>query len=408
MKRPGRVMGRSERPAKYRDEQNGADSTDGATRREERVLVLAPGAANRAVLTQVLSEAGCAWSASTEVDELAHQVRRGVGVLLLTEGALAVTEPTRLGDLLAAQPHWSDVPVIVLLEARRQGRMAAPDFQRVLKTSSVSLLEQPVRAFSLVSAVQAALRARRRQYEVRDAQAELERRVEERTRQVRELARALTLAEQRERRRLSQVLHDDLQQQLFGTRMQAFMAQRLIQQLEDAGDAAQAAGARAHLELVIEQVHRAIEATRLLTSQLHPPVHQDEGLADAFTWLAAWMGDEHALDVELEMDDACPGLEDDVALLLFNIVRELLFNVVEHAGVPCARLAVSRSADTCRVEVDDHGRGFDPEAIEQHTDAHTGFGLFSARGRLELVGGRMEIESSRGEGTHIVLSVPCS
>jgi signal transduction histidine kinase len=84
--------------------------------------------------------------------------------------------------------------------------------------------------------------------------------------------------------------------------------------------------------------------------------------------------------------------------LLFEAVRELLFNVVKHSGVMAASVQVTREDGKLQVVVADQGSGFDPPGVLVPTKAGGGFGLFHIRERLDLVGGRMEIESARGKG----------
>jgi signal transduction histidine kinase len=95
-----------------------------------------------------------------------------------------------------------------------------------------------------------------------------------------------------------------------------------------------------------------------------------------------------------------------VRTLLFECARELLFNVVKHAGVKEARVVMERSDDEVRVAVEDRGRGFDPALIQSVRLDSAGFGLFSVQQRIELLGGRTEIHSAPGQGTRITLVAP--
>jgi signal transduction histidine kinase len=86
---------------------------------------------------------------------------------------------------------------------------------------------------------------------------------------------------------------------------------------------------------------------------------------------------------------------------LFEAVNELLMNVVKHAGVDKAEVILSRSDDQIQLQVVDHGVGFDPAQVH-----NTSFGLFSIRERVELLGGRVEVDSTPGRGTCVRLIVP--
>jgi CheY-like chemotaxis protein/anti-sigma regulatory factor (Ser/Thr protein kinase) len=107
--------------------------------------------------------------------------------------------------------------------------------------------------------------------------------------------------------------------------------------------------------------------------------------------------------LELEEDGDLP---QDIKLLLFESVRELLFNVVKHAHTRSARVNVRRIDGQLQVIVSDHGVGFDPTAMPAAGEGGRGFGLFSIRERLELMGGTFELESAPGQGSRVVLSVP--
>jgi len=206
----------------------------------------------------------------------------------------------------------------------------------------------------------------------------------------------LTLAEQAERRRISQTLHDDLQQLLYAIQMrltdvmQALPAERA--ELQEQG------------QQTLTWFNEAIRITRQLTVELSPPVLKEEGLVDALRWLAVQMAETHQLAVEIVAKGAFRLANEDMRVLLFQIVRELLFNVVKHAGVQHATVTIEEGEEgQLTLKVQDGGRGFDLAAAE--TRDKGGFGLFSVRERLALFGGHMEIITAPGDGTEIVLSI---
>ena len=93
--------------------------------------------------------------------------------------------------------------------------------------------------------------------------------------------------------------------------------------------------------------------------------------------------------------------------MLFRSVRELLFNVVKHAKVANARVELSLTADgRVRLTVSDEGVGFDPETLRAWDGTDQGFGLFSLRERLELLGGRLDVESAPGRGASFTIIAP--
>ncbi len=215
---------------------------------------------------------------------------------------------------------------------------------------------------------------------------------------LRQLASTLTMAEQETRRQIAQVLHDDLQQLLYGIQMRMMS---IIQHIET--------GEQATLQAYCQEAYTwlgdAIRITRQLTVDLSPPVLQSDELADALSWLATQMVEVNGLHVELVAKQAFPIPDEDMRVLLFQIVRELLFNVVKHAHTDRATVELREdTAGQLIITVTDHGCGFDVSAAESAHD--DGFGLFSVRERLALFGGRIEIASTLGEGTQVTVYAP--
>lgn len=113
------------------------------------------------------------------------------------------------------------------------------------------------------------------------------------------------------------------------------------------------------------------------------------------------------MKVTIESDDAEPPLDENVKTLLFESVREMLLNVIKHAGVHEAKVDLHRHDNRLVVTVSDNGAGFDPQARQKATqDGQSGFGVFSLGDRIEAVGGRWSIDSAVGHGTRIRVDVP--
>jgi two-component system, chemotaxis family, CheB/CheR fusion protein len=226
----------------------------------------------------------------------------------------------------------------------------------------------------------------------------LEERVGERTRQVRDLASMLTKAEQAERRRISQTLHDDLQQTFYGVQMKVNLIER-----EASGGRYWSLASRAGE--VSRYMSEAIDTTRRLTVDLSPPVLKNEGLADALGWLVSQMKELYGFEVTLFEEDPLRLRDEDMRVLLFQIVREVLFNAVKHSGAHQAHVTVSRPGDRIRIVVRDRGQGFSADALDKKS---LGFGLHSARERLDLFGGNLFIDSVPGRGTKVIIEAPDS
>ncbi len=265
-----------------------------------------------------------------------------------------------------------------------------------------SLLDESGKSRSILSLVLDVTARKHAEAELKLLNEMLERRVAERTAeaeqraaQLRALASELTLAEQRERQRLAQVLHDGLQQILVSAKFQLALMARSHD--ETALDLASAVG---------KLVDDALETSRSLTADLSPPILWQSGLGPALGWLAEWMRDRHGLDVKLTTPEHIEPIPQEITFLLFQATRELLFNAVKHAGVKEVLVELSARSGRIQVAVSDKGRGFDPNQLRGAGGTIGGFGLFSIRERLHHMGGLMEIDSTPGGGCRIILVVP--
>src|SRR5947209_7446883 len=139
---------------------------------ELRVLLLAPTARDAALSRSILDEAGLACTVCEDLQTLCRELEAGAGAVILPEGALEEREAAELVAALERQPAWSDLPILMLTRAGPDSPQAA----RALGTlGNVMFLELPVRVTTLVSTVRTALRARLRQYQIREHLADRER-----------------------------------------------------------------------------------------------------------------------------------------------------------------------------------------------------------------------------------------
>lgn len=231
--------------------------------------------------------------------------------------------------------------------------------------------------------------------QIRNLKDELESRVTERTALLRSLAVKLIQAEQRERKRLAQLLHDHIQQLIAAAKMR-LGAVRFDLPIS---------GRTKHLDAIEELLKQAIDASRSLSVELNPPSLFSSGLLPAMTWLANNMNEIHGLKVSIDCKDRVEPECENIRILIFQAVRELLFNVVKHAATQEAWILVTHdSPDNIRVKVWDNGRGFGPNA--QSISGGTGLGLFGIRERIEAMGGRFTIENMSDKGVRIDIIAP--
>ena len=255
-----------------------------------------------------------------------------------------------------------------------------------------------VGAISSFSDVSQQIQAER---ELRELTVTLEHQVAERTRVAEKRARLLqalavqlTEAEERERRRLAGLLHDDLQQILASARLQ-------LQSLRQGGLPAEET-----LQNVNGLLEEAIRKSRRLSHELSPAILHHSGLADSLEWLAGQMKEQHGLEVGLETEGWTEREAEPLKVFLFRCAQELLFNVAKHAGVSRAEVRLTESADRLILEVSDRGKGFDPKTLEPAAGKAGGFGLFSLHERTQAMGGRLTVQSEPGQGSRFTLTVP--
>jgi signal transduction histidine kinase len=132
------------------------------------------------------------------------------------------------------------------------------------------------------------------------------------------------------------------------------------------------------------------------------------GFDAALEWLAENMQERYELACHIDGGKKPTPLSGDAAVVTFQAVRELLINVVKHAGVKEAHVVVSQRERVVVIHVEDHGKGFASEALDLPQSHGGGFGLFSLRERLSLWGGRLKIHSTPGKGTSAQVIVPAS
>jgi signal transduction histidine kinase len=139
--------------------------------------------------------------------------------------------------------------------------------------------------------------------------------------------------------------------------------------------------------------------------EISPPVLHDLGLGAAIDWMAERMSSEHGIPIETMNTGDFSDLEHDLKVMLYQMTRELLVNIVKHSGGRHVLVTVERNEHTIGITVKDDGKGFD--ARETGSPAsEVGFGLFSIRERLKSCNGSLQIESQRRKGTTVSIRLP--
>ena len=223
----------------------------------------------------------------------------------------------------------------------------------------------------------------------------MERQARETGNRLRSLASELNLSEERTRKAIAQTLHDEVGQMLALARMK----------LSAALDRSKETAVEKIVEEVLDMLGSVIGETRSLMVEISPPVLHDLGLGAAIDWMAERMSSKHGIAIETAISGAFEDLEHDLKIMLYQMTRELLVNIVKHSSGRHVLVTVGRDERAIGITVKDDGKGFDARGAGLPA-AESGFGLFSIRERLKSYNGSLQIESRKGKGTTVSIRLP--
>jgi len=215
-------------------------------------------------------------------------------------------------------------------------------------------------------------------------------------RKMKNLSHKLILAEEHERKRIATTLHAEVGQTL------AFLKLK-ISELKGKESPT---NIKEDLEEVHNLAENAITSTRSLMTQLSPYILYELGFIPAVDWLAEHILRENNIKYSFKDDGKQKPLTNDLSILLFQAVRELLANIRKHAKAKNVKISIKRNGNNIQIEVSDDGIGFDTSALDSYVESDIGFGLLNIRSRIDIVGGHFEIESYKNKGTKIKLAAP--
>jgi len=215
-------------------------------------------------------------------------------------------------------------------------------------------------------------------------------------RKMKNLSHKLTLAEEHERKRIATTLHAEIGQIL------AFLKIKIAELKEKESSQSN----QESLNEVYNLVQNAITSTRSLMSQISPYILYELGFVPAVDWLAEKILKGNNIKYAFKNDAKKMNLTDDLSILLFQAVRELLTNIKKHAKAKEVKISIKTEGENIQIEVSDDGTGFDTSALDSYVERDVGFGLLNIRSRIDVVGGHFEIESHKNKGTTIKLEAP--
>lgn len=223
-----------------------------------------------------------------------------------------------------------------------------------------------------------------------------EKRLIEYQNQLRTMASELSLVEEKERRRMATLLHDQIGQELSMSKVK----------LKELRESLAVAKQKKGLDNVLEMVESALKETRSLTLDLSPPVLYELGLEAALGWLLDRFRKKYGVRTLYDTDKKLKPLSEGIRIVMFQAVRELLVNVEKHAKARLVKVTVRKDGKRIIISVEDDGSGFSPDKAYSYEHATGGFGLFNIRERLTHLGGKLLISSVPGTGTVATLIAP--
>lgn len=223
-----------------------------------------------------------------------------------------------------------------------------------------------------------------------------QRRLEQQQRELRALATELTLTEERARRKIAADLHDGLAQSLVGLQMHIAAIRSTAEQGRPLPDLSA-------LDLTISE---STAQVRALLSDLMPPGLYDQDIVSGLRWLADDFAKRQRVQVAFDDDGAPKPLAESTAVLVYQAARQLLQNVARHAQAIVVTIRTQVVDGRFELGVADSGVGFNVSDLTFLPTQQGGFGLYSIRERLIIIGGTLEIDSSPGHGTRVRITAP--
>lgn len=208
------------------------------------------------------------------------------------------------------------------------------------------------------------------------------------------MARDISLSEERTRRRAAIDVHDSIGQNLAVARITLGKVLAAGRHDEDA------------LRETRTLVDSALRSTRVIISDLSPAILYELGLVAALKSLADRFEPANSIRCEVSQSGTPWEPPDDLKVELYRVTRELLTNVAKHAEAEYVSIHVDWQQDRVRFVIQDDGIGFEDDLQQDDGVGYRGFGIFSVREGIKLMGGAIRIESSRGIGTRIEFAAP--
>jgi signal transduction histidine kinase len=223
-----------------------------------------------------------------------------------------------------------------------------------------------------------------------------EKRILEYQKQLKMLASELVLAEEKERRRLAEELHDTVGHSLAAIQIKLAL---IMDQIKDKG-------LLDKCECLLTMTEEAMDATRSITFEISPPVLHELGFESAIEWYLERITLRFGIKTELFVEPGRVFKNKDIEIFAFRAIQELIVNAVKHSNATTICVAQHVNNGSVTLTVTDDGKGFDTGKLWTAGLELKGYGLFSIRERTNYLEGTVSIESHEGKGTKVSLILP--
>ena len=217
-------------------------------------------------------------------------------------------------------------------------------------------------------------------------------------RKLRYLASQLLTAQERERKRISRDLHDDLGQSLMVLKLQLKAIGRKLP-----SDLSQV---RNDLDAGVNTIDAIVENVRRLARDLRPSLLEDLGLSEALKFLLDNFRRNDGIKMSFKMEDIEGLFSPECQLMIYRIFQEALTNIAKYAQATQVSINIKRRKQDTVFIIKDNGKGFDVTRVLAGDSSKRGLGLLAMEERVNMLGGSLEIWSQEGLGTRILLIVP--
>jgi PAS domain S-box-containing protein len=207
----------------------------------------------------------------------------------------------------------------------------------------------------------------------------------------------LTLAEEKERRRIAENLHDSLGQTL----------SLVFMKLSSIVNEGFSPRVKRVVHETLKMLNKAISESRIITYDLSPPILYELGLIPAFKWKLEKIQEKYGIETTVISENSTIGIQQEFNIFLYRIVSELLNNVIKHANAKMIELKVSKEKKFYYITVQDDGVGI-KKPLNKKATMKGGFGLLSITERLDNIKGHLNIQSAEGKGTKATVIIPIS